>query len=98
MILARLLADSGHIVGACRWCGRVFAADLDHQGRRHAPTRLYCSIPCRKFARNSRRRPVRAHLRRWAALIAMHTQEQAGQLPAYDDPLPPIPTLELEYA
>lgn len=95
MILAKLLVEAGHQVGACRWCGRVYPADLDHQGRRHSPTRLYCNLGCRRFARNSRRRPVRAHLRRWAALIAMHQQEQAGQLPAYDEPLPPIPELEL---
>lgn len=98
MILATLLAQAGHQVGACRWCGRCYPADLDHAGRRHAPQRAYCSLLCRKFARNARRRPVRAHLRRWAALIAMHAQEEAGQLPAYDDPLPPVPTLELEYA
>lgn len=94
MILATLLAESGHQIEPCRWCGRWFASDLDHQGRKHAPTRRYCSITCRRFARNARRRPVRAHARRWAALIAMHEQEAAGQLPAYDNPLPHIPELE----
>lgn len=97
MSLADMLSAAGRPIGACAWCARVFPTDRDHAGRPHAPGRRYCAITCRRFARNARRRPVRAHLARWAHLIALHEAEDAGQLSVVDAPLPsvpPIPTLE----
>lgn len=96
MILAQLLADDGHTVGACHWCGRCYARDLTHDGRRHAPQRRYCSKRCRALASAHRRLPRRRHAARWAALTAMHELESAGQTSLDPTPLPPVP--ELEYA
>ena len=94
MILARLLAEDGHTVRTCTWCGRVFAADLTHDGRRHAPQRRYCSKRCRAVAASWRRLPRRRHARQWAALTHLHELEAAGQQSLDPTPLPPIPHLE----
>lgn len=95
MILARLLAEDGHPVGACLWCGAAFPRDVDHRGRRHAPTRLYCRPRCRALAAAWRRLPRRRHARQWAWLTQLHEAEEAGQQPfPGQPPLPDIPPLQ----
>lgn len=91
--LARQLTDAEHLIRACQHCGRVFAADLDHAGKRHAPQRLFCSIDCREVAAG-RRASIRVglarrHRREHAGLIQMHELEAAGQT-AIGGPLPPL--------
>lgn len=91
----QLLAD-GHWVNDCKYCGRAFAAELDHAGKPHGgPPRLYCSRTCRAIAGGKRRAPLeqlaRAHRREHAGLIHMHALEDAGQT-AIGGPLPPVPT------
>lgn len=95
-LLQQVLETAGRQTRPCRYCGRVFDPATDHQGRAHAPQRLYCSPECRALVRTRRqaprRRERRAHDRAYAGLAAMHQREAAGQL-AIGDPLPPVPPL-----
>lgn len=79
-------------VHRCPRCGAKFDPATSYAGH-HGSRRAYCSEDCRRLARNERARDKRVHARRYAGLIAMHQQEEAGQLSLVADPLPPVPSL-----
>jgi DNA (cytosine-5)-methyltransferase 1 len=76
----------------CPCCGRAFDPATSYAGHKGS-RRRYCSTACRAAARADLAKRRRQHHKRYAALMALHAMEAAGQLSLDPTPLPTVPEL-----
>lgn len=83
------LRAAGRTPAACPYDARVFDVHTSYDGHQSNAPRRYCSEPCRRRARNARRRQIDEHRRRYAGVIALRALEASGAIA----PLPGVPDL-----